>query len=159
MDIYTVALFGHREISDLRGLEEAMTPVIEEVISNHSYVSFLIGRNGEFDEYAASVIKRVRRTKGEKTTDITLVLPYSVADIKYYESYYDSVIIPESLFSAHPKAKIELRNRYMVETADFVIAYVERNVGGAYRALKYAKKLKKQTVNLKNVENQRANLS
>ena len=155
MDIYTVALFGHREISDLRGLEEAITPVIEDVISTHSYVSFLIGRNGEFDEYTASVIKRVRKKMGEESSELTLVLPYRVADIDYYEGYYDGVMIPEGLFSAHPKAKIELRNRYMVEMADFVIAYVERSEGGAYRALKYAEKLKKKTVNLKksNVKN------
>ena len=36
----------------------------------------------------------------------------------------------------------------MVEQADLVICHVEREEGGAYAALKYAKKLKKPLINL-----------
>ena len=61
MDVFTVALFGHREIDDLRRLEKKLIPVIEDLIRTKSFVSFWIGRHGEFDEFAASVIKSVQR--------------------------------------------------------------------------------------------------
>ena len=148
MDIFTVSLFGHREIDDLRRLEKQLAPVLKELIQTKSYVSFLIGRNGEFDEYVASVIKRVQKDVGKENNDMTLVLPYTVAALEYYEKYYDSIIIPESLYGAHPKLAITLKNRWMVESSDLVIVYVERDKGGAYTAMKYAEKRNKKLINL-----------
>ncbi|MBQ9802303.1 MAG: hypothetical protein IJW51_04455 [Clostridia bacterium] len=111
MNIFTVSLFGHREIDDLRQLNDQLFPIIKELIQTKAYVAFLIGRNGEFDEYAASVIKHVQKEVGKENNHITLVLPYTVADLEYYEKYYDSIIIPESLYGAHPKIAITLKNR------------------------------------------------
>ena len=66
MEFFTVSLFGHREIEDLRLLEYKLTPIIKGLIQTKSYVSFFIGRNGEFDEYAASVIKRIQKEEGRE---------------------------------------------------------------------------------------------
>jgi hypothetical protein len=148
MDIFNVSLFGHREINDLHQLNDKLTPIIKELIKTKTYVNFLIGRHGEFDEYAASVIKNVQNTVGKENNETTLVLPYTVTDIEYYEKYYDSVIIPESVYGAHPKSAITLKNRWMVDVSDLVIFYVERDKGGAYIAMKYAEKLNKKIINL-----------
>ena len=51
MENFTVSLFGHREIDDLRGLERKLSRRIEELLRRHEYVTIFIGRNGEFDEY------------------------------------------------------------------------------------------------------------
>ena len=147
MEIYTVSLFGHRRVEELRLLETRLAPIIRELIMENVYVSFLIGRNGDFDEYAASVIKRVQNELDMKNSDLTLVLPYEVADIRYYEDYYDDVIIPEEMHGVHPKAAIKYRNFWMVERADLVICYVGAK-GGAEVALKYAEKLDKRIMNL-----------
>ena len=148
MDIFTVSLFGHREIGDLRGLEDRLLPMIKELMREKEYVAFLIGRNGEFDEYAASLVKRAKREIGEEKSDMTLVLPYSASRIEDYERYYDSVILPESVCGAHPKAAITLKNKWMVERSDLVIVYVERNAGGAYQAMRYAQRIGKDLINL-----------
>ena len=148
MTVFTVSLFGHREIDDLRRLENKLTPIIKELIQTKAFVAFLIGRNGEFDEYVASVIKRIQKAVGKENSDITLVLPYKVADLAYYERYYDSVVIPESVYGAHPKLAITLKNRWMVEQSDLVIVHVEREKGGAYTAMKYAEKLDKEVIDL-----------
>ena len=63
------------------------------------------------------------------------------------EKYYDRVDIP---ISAHPKLAITKRNEWMAEQADLVICYIERESGGAYKAVQYAKKLGKDIVNLAN---------
>lgn len=147
MDVFTVSLFGHREIDDLRRLKDQIAPVIKELIQTKSYVVFLIGRDGEFDEYTASVIKHAQKEVGRENNEITLVLLYTVANLKYYEEYYDSIIIPESVHGVHPKSAITLRNEWMIEQSDIVLVYVEHDKGGAYAAMKYAAKLNKRVVN------------
>ncbi len=148
MNVFTVSLFGHREIDSMWQLNERLAPIIKELIQTKMYVSFFVGRNGVFDEYAASVIKQMQKELGKENNDMTLVLPYKVSNLEYYEKYYDSIMIPECVYDAHPKSAITLKNRWMVECSDLVLVYVERNKGGAYAALKYAKKLNKNVVNL-----------
>ena len=148
MNVYIVSLFGHRKVDNLRLIEERLGKIARELIRTKEYVEFLVGRNGEFDEYAASVIKRVQKEAGKENNSITLVLPYKISGIEYYEKYYDSIIIPENVFCVHPKSAIALKNQWMVEQSKLVIGYVERNEGGAYTALKYAKKMNKDIINL-----------
>ena len=152
MNIFRVSLFGHRGIEDLLKLDKMLAPVIRELIQTRPYVSFLIGRNGEFDEYAASVIKRLQKEHGKENNDITLVLPYSVADIEYYENYYDSIIIPDDMHGVHPKAAITLRNKWMIEHSELVLLYIHSSRGGAYTAMRYAQKLNKKIVNIYTAE-------
>lgn len=151
MNILTVSLFGHREIDDLRQLENKLVPVIRELIQTRPYVTFLIGRNGDFDEYAASIIKQIQKAIGKDNSDITLVLPYTVKDLEFYQKYYDNIFIPASTYRAHPKSAITLRNRWMIEQSDLIIVYVEREKGGAYTAMKYAKRSNKKIINLYSV--------
>lgn len=148
MNIFTVSLFGHREIENLRQLEDKLIPIIKELIQTKSYVVFLIGRNGEFDEYAASLIKQAQKDFGKENNDIVLVLAYIVSNIEYYEKYYDSVVIPESIYGVHHKNAITLKNQWMIDCSDLVIVNVERNKGGAYTAMKYAEKNNKKIINL-----------
>ena len=151
MEIFTVSLFGHREIDDIWGVREQIARVIKTLVQEKAYVTFLVGRNGEFDECAAAAIKRIQTEMGNENNEMTLVLPYKVADLESYEKYYDNVIIPEAVHGVHPKSAITHKNRWMVEGSDLVIAYVEREEGGAYKAMKYAEKLKKEIINLKSL--------
>ena len=50
------------------------------------------------------------------------------------------------------KFAISKRNKWIVNEADLIIAYVSRNYGGAYSALKYAEKLKKKIINLAKID-------
>ena len=148
MQDYTVCFFGHRELCDLERIEARLTPILTELIRTHDYVSFLIGRNGEFDEFVASVIKRIQKAVEMRNNEMTLILPYTVSNLPYYETYYDSVLIPEPLHRVHPKAAITLKNRWMIEQSDLVIVNVERQSGGAYAAMKYAQQLQKPIINI-----------
>ncbi|MBR5140552.1 MAG: hypothetical protein IKV16_05800 [Clostridia bacterium] len=148
MNIFTVSLFGHREIPNLMELESKLFPIIRDLLRTEEYISFIIGRSGEFDEYAASIIKRAQKETGRANSDLTLVLPYSVADFEFYENYYDGIIIPENLSDAHYKAKITLKNRWMIENSNLVIVFVDHNSGGTYHAMKYGKRLNKRIINI-----------
>ena len=150
MSSFTLSLFGQREIDDLRRLEDMLFYVVNDLIRTKPHVSFLIGRTGEFDEYAASLIKRVQSEAKKSGSSLTLVLPYSVGNMEDYEKYYDSVIIPSELQRAHHKSSLTQKNRYMIDRSDLVIVYAEDSGGDVYAAVKYAQKLNIPIINLYN---------
>ena len=147
-DIYRVAFFGHRRIYNIGEIEEKLVPILNELILTKEYVEFYIGRSGDFDEFVASVIKRVQKQLDIDNNVMILTLPYTVKNIEYYENYYDEIVIPEAIGKAHPKAAITLRNRWMVDAADLVISYIEHEEGGAYETVKYSNTLGKRVINL-----------
>ena len=57
MRFFTVSIFGHRKIEELWRLEAPLLQIVKNLIQSNNYVSFLIGRNGELDEFAAAIIK------------------------------------------------------------------------------------------------------
>ena len=152
MDIYRVTFIGHRRIYDISEIEEKLAPILTELLSTKEYVEFYIGRNGDFDEIAASVIKRIQKQTDRNNSSLILVLPYVVKDIEYYSEYYDEVIIPYIIEKAHPKSAITLRNRWLIDLSDMLISYTERNTGGAYATEKYAVSLNKKVINLKKIK-------
>ncbi len=148
MNAYKVTLFGHRELHEHRKIEEKLTEIFLNLLQNDRHVEIYIGRNGEFDIFAASVLKRIIKRAGNLNSGINLVLPYSSKDIEYYEQYYNSVTIYECTDKIHPKGAITKRNKWMVEQCDLLVCYVEHRGGGAYAALQYAEKLGKSIINI-----------
>ena len=147
MYVYRVALFGHRYLSSVRELANKLYDAAEKLIRANEFVEFYIGRNGEFDELAASVIKRVQSKHGKEKCALILVLPYAVKDIKYFEKYYDEIMLPVDP-QTHFKAAIAKRNEWMADNCELVISCVQKESGGAYRAIKHAEKRGVPVLNL-----------
>ncbi len=143
LEIFTVSLFGHREVPYEPTMEAALEQIVRDLLQTHSYVSFLLGRDGEFDRLAASVIHRVRKEWGEHNSEIVWVMPYLKQDYlrnqENYDRYYTYIEVCEESASAHFKAAMEIRNKQMIDRSQLVIGYVRRNVGGAAKTLAYAK--------------------
>ena len=146
-EFLTVTLLGHRDLCEHLSVERQLYSLLSDLINSGYCIDILIGRNGEFDVFCASVIKRIQRELGKENISETLVLPYKLKDLEFYEKYYDGVVILDTE-KTYPKGRIELRNRFMIERSDLVICYVNREKGGACAALKYAKKLNKRIINL-----------
>ena len=155
LDIYTVSFFGHREITAFKEIENKLETLIHKLITEHEYVEFLIGRNGEFDQLVSSVIHRVRKRLDYKNCSLTLVLPYMTAEFRDNESsfydYYDEIEISQSASSGHFKSAMQTRNKEIVDRSDLVVFYVERQSGGAYTTMKYAVKNGKEIINVTNI--------
>lgn len=149
---YTVCLFGHRQIENVIEVEDALRAAIEKIIANHEYVEFLVGREGEFDVLAASVIKSIMRSHDVDNCSLSLVMPYLRADFEKnqaeYEAYYDSAELCEESAAAHPKAAIQIRNRAMVNRSDLCIFFVTHPSGGAYQTMKYAESTNRNTLRI-----------
>lgn len=151
MDTFTVSLFGHRYLDNPFVIEQELERIIRELLQRPEYINFLVGRNGEFDILAASVIKRCRRAIGEENSAMTLVLPYVTAELRNDEksllNYYSEIEVCEAAAASHHKRSLQIRNRTMVDRSDLVIFYVAK-IGGAYQTLQYAAKQGVNYINL-----------
>ena len=148
---YTVSFFGHRIIEQPLLIEQSLEELIGSLLRSKEYVEFLVGRNGDFDQLVSSAICRCKREIREDNSAHVWVLPYATADYRDneedYRAYYDEIEVFDSA-GKHFKAAFQARNRNMVDRADLVVFYVERNEGGAYQTMRYAIQQEKQYINL-----------
>lgn len=153
MDIFTISLFGHRTISNAFDVEAKLEKMIRTLIVAKEYVEILVGRTGEFDILAASVVRRVQSNLDRANSALVLVLPYMTSEYRKnaasFESYYDEVEICEKSAKAHFKAAMQIRNQCMIDRSDLVICRIEYNSGGAFQAVEYAKKQSVPVINIK----------
>ena len=151
MNTYTVSFFGHRQISQPFLVEERLEKIVSELIKTKEYVEFLVGRNGEFDIMAASVIRRTAKKLDYGNSALVLVLSYMTAEYRdsrqSFHEYYDEVEICAESAKAHFKAAIRTRNKSMVDRSDLVVCCVERS-GGAHQTMRYAKQQEKLIMNI-----------
>lgn len=146
-EIYRVSMIGHRVVEDY-GIEEKLYELFRELLRTKEYVEFYLGRNGDFDILAASVIKRLHKNYRDDNSVMILVLPYPVKDYEYYEDYYDEIIIPDELHGVHPKAAITERNRWIVANSDMLIAYIRNKSGGTATCVRMAERLRRTVIKI-----------
>lgn len=140
--------FGHREI--YQSISSNLQKLISDLICNKNVDIFYTGRIGDFDNLFSSAVRKEK--KYYKDVKLILVKPYFSSELnknkEFYESNYDSIIIPSKLMGAYYKSAIKLRNRWLVNNSDIVISCVYRNFGGAYTVVKYAERMNKEIVKL-----------
>lgn len=148
----TVCVFaGHREVYQ-SGIDAKIEETINGLLQTDNEFVFFTGGMGKFDDKCASAVRSAKRCHPDLNISLALVLPYMSnrlnIDKEHYEYLYDEIIIPAELDNVHYKAAIKKRNRWMVDQADHVIAYVYREFGGALETVKYAQKQGKPVINL-----------
>lgn len=113
------------------------------------FVEFYLGGYGQFDSFAKQCCSAYKASY--PNCKLTLVLPYNTDSfLKSHAeqiSGYDDSFYPE-LELVPKKFAISHRNRYMVQKADFVIAYVFGSAGGCATTLAYAISKNKNYTNL-----------
>lgn len=105
----------------------------------------MTGGMGEFDSQMINAVLQLK--KRYPFLRLILVKPYFSNELntssQWYAHLYDEIVIPEAVEGVHYKAAIEKRNRWMIEQSDFVLSYLYRDYGGAYTAVRYARKCNK----------------
>ena len=144
MNTYTVSFFGHRMIDNALEIENRLEQLIRTLLSEHEYVEFLVGRDGEFDQLVSSAIRRCKREYRSDNSAHIWVLPYLTAEYRNNEvsfrDYYDEIEVCETAAVGHYKNAHQTRNRAMVDRSNLVVFCVQHESGGAWRTIKYAKK-------------------
>ena len=90
----------------------------EQLVTKYGVNEFWVGNYGGFYMYSVSAIRELK--KSYPHIIINLVIPYLTGSI----------------------------NEYMVDNCDFLICYIEKSWGGAYRTYMYAKRKKLKIFNL-----------
>ena len=143
-----ITFFGHADFSESDAIRERLVKLLRERASGVD-VEFLFGGYGGFDRFAYGVAKDFIGCSSSKLVFVTpyITEEYSKNHLSYQKTRFDSIIYPE-IENKPKRFAITYRNRYMVECADIVIAFVKRTRGGAYTALKYAQKMGKDIYNI-----------
>ena len=144
MNTYTVSFFGHRQINNSLEVERRLEQLVQKLLFEREYVEFLVGRDGAFDQLAASTVRRCKRNYRSDNCALVWVLPYLTAAFRDHEAsfrdYYDEIEVCETAPRTHYKNAHQTRNRAMVDRSDLVIFCIQRENGGAWQTMKYAKK-------------------
>lgn len=152
MDTYTVSFFGHRRVYNQLHLDHTLEKLIACLQREYSYLEFLVGIDGDFNQLVSSPIRRCQREYGVNNSSHTWVMPYSSSFFRNNEeacyAYYDEIEICEESTVKHFKSAFQVRNRHMVDRSDLVVFYVETNEGGAYQTMQYAIQQGKEYINL-----------
>lgn len=151
MNTFTVSCFGHRQIKKPLIIEERLEKVVRELLTTKEYIEFLVGRSGDFDLLAASVIHRCKRLIRSDNSALVLVLPYATSEYEHNKSllqYYDEIELCAAASASHFKSAYQTRNRSMIDRSDLVIFHVDHPSGGAYQTMRYALKNNKPNINL-----------
>ena len=152
MNTYTVSFFGHRMMDNTLEIENRLEQLIRTLLSEHEYVEFLVGRDGEFDQLVSSTIRRCKRECRSNNSAHIWVMPYVTAEYRdneeSFRDYYDEIEVCETAAVGHYKNAHQTRNRAMVDRSDLVVFCIQHTSGGAWQTMKYAKKQGKPCINL-----------
>ena len=144
-----VTFCGHRDFVETAEAENQLTMFLEKYARENVRLVCYNGGYGNFDHFAAKCVQRMQ----EQYSNIRncLVLPYIdqpfLERIEIFKNHFDETIYPP-LESVPRKYAIIRRNEWMVDSADIVIAYVTYSWGGAARTLEYARRKKKNIIQI-----------
>ena len=136
----TVTFCGHAQISQSEKIEKWLYDVTQKLIEQGA-TTFYLGGYGAFDSLAASVLREQKK----QYPQIELVLVLAYLNTGRNTSGYDSTVYPP-LEAVPRRFAISHRNRWMVESADVVVAYVLHDWGGAATTLRCVRQKKKQII-------------
>ena len=144
-----VTFCGHRDFVETAEAENQLTMFLEKYARENVRLVCYNGGYGNFDYFAAKCVQRMQ----EQYSNIRncLVLPYIdqpfLERIEIFKNHFDETIYP-LLESVPRKYAIIRRNEWMVDSADIVIAYVTYSWGGAARTLEYARRKRKNIIQI-----------
>ena len=148
-----VSFFGHSHFVGNKELEMKIIAYLEETVGAQ-VADIYLGGYGEFDRFAYECCKKYK--ENHPSISLVFVTPYLTVEyqrnhLENKKTRYDAILYPE-IEDKPLKFAIVYRNRYMVEKADFVVAYITHDWGGAYKTYQYAKRKKKFMFNISDEE-------
>lgn len=114
------------------------------MVTQEDVKCFYIGNHGAFDRMALAVLKRLKTQY--PSIEVYVVLAYMPGKKEeFLLADEPDTIYPEGLEFVPRRFAITHRNRWTVDQADYVVAYVDHGYGGAAQTLRYAKSSRSKT--------------
>lgn len=126
---------GHREAS--RRVFPSIIEAAERLVSEKGVNVFYVGAYGNFDHMAGEAIIQLKRKY--PTIQLYLVIPYHPAlrPIKMPPGY-NNTFYPDGMECVSNRYAIVKANQKMIDSCDWLIAYVTHSVSNAHKLLEYA---------------------
>lgn len=135
--------FGHSECYGLD--KDLLRNAIEDLVKQGT-TEFLVGNHGQFDGMVFSCLQGLSKDYSEISYSVALA--YLPTHKEEYDIYHGHSFYPEGQEIGPAKFAIERRNRYLIDSADVCLCYVNHTFGGAYKFARMAKNRGLQVINL-----------
>lgn len=132
--------FGHANAP--KEIEPIIKSTLVDLIENKDVTTFYVGNHGNFDYMAAKVLQELSEIY---SINYYIVLAYMPKKNEISDSH---TLLPEGIELVHPKYAISWRNKWIIDKSDYVVAYIRRNFGGAYKFYNLANKKRKTVINI-----------
>ena len=142
-----ITFCGHSDFIETIEYEKEVLEILENEVG-YDKAEIFLGEYGAFDAFAYKCSAKFKAT--HPNVSLIFVTPYLSKISKDTSDRYDEIIYP-NLEGVPKKFAISYRNKYMIEKADIVIAYINRTCGGAYKSYKIARKSQKKIYNLSEI--------
>ena len=146
------SVFGQSKIEITENLKERLTLTFENLITKENVKYIYFGEFGEFDDFCWQVITKLR----EKYLYVKRI--FCLSDPRHLRlskrpkwinnENYEEITYLDLDFNYY-YTRIYFRNCEIINRSDFVVFYVNHTEqSGAYKALRYSIKKKKQIINI-----------
>lgn len=147
------SFFGHRTMEVTEDLKYKLTTLLEAMITRHNVTTFYFGGFGEFDDFCYKTVCELKQKYPHIQRIFCTADPRWLRPIKRprwlnNENYEDIVYLDLKFDWWY--TRIYYRNCEMINQSDYVVFYVidKSSNSGAYKAMQYAQKKKKEHFNL-----------
>lgn len=146
------SVFGHSKIEITKELENNLKSTFKMLITQENVKYFYFGGFGEFDDLCHSIITELKNEYSEIYRIFCLSDPRHQRLSKrpkwLKDEDYEEITYLDLNFD-YWYTRIYYRNCEIIDRSDFVVFYVNHaEKSGAYKALQYAIKKKKQIINV-----------
>lgn len=140
---------GHRETD--ASLLPKIKAAAERLIRQQQVSDFYVGMYGNFDRLSGEAVIQLKRDY--PGVRLFLVIPYHPDDRPIEAPPgYDGTFYPEGMEAVSRRYAIVKANRMMIDTCDWLVAYVTHTISIAHNLLEYAMRQQKkgliQVINL-----------
>ena len=134
----TCTFFGHRDIFEDIGLR--LCESIRSLIENSGVDKFYVGTHGSFDNLAFKTLERLSKEYNIDYKKVLASVP--TKRLVWDKTDYALTVVPDGIEKAHPKYRIDYRNKWMIRNSEYVITYIKNpyGTGAAFYAELAAKK-------------------
>ena len=127
-------------------MKEVVRALIYKVIDE-----FWVCYEGNFDWISRMVMSRIKE-EFQCRIFVCFVCAYnpnkySKTKQEWLSEHYE-IIYTDEMADGPPQFAIKRRNKYIADNVDYIICYIEHNSGGAYKAVKQARKNGKKIINI-----------
>lgn len=151
IDFKSCSCFGHSKIEITKEFEENLKSTFERLITKENVKYFYFGGFGMFDDLCHTIITELKN----KYPDIYRI--FCLSDPRHQrlnkrpkwikDEDYEAIVYLDLSFD-YWYTRIYFRNCEMINKSDFVVFYVNHSQrSGAYKAMQYAIKKKKNIIN------------